>query len=61
MRLVSIQQKVEKLRSLTPHDLNNWERGFQASIERLALANQLSHLTEPQLDMLDRLYEKHFG
>jgi hypothetical protein len=60
MKLLSTNHKVEKVRSLRPSDLNNWEQGFRDTIERLALANKIGDLTDNQLDVLDRLYEKHF-
>lgn len=61
MKMLSTQEKVEKLRSLRPGDLTNWEQGFQATIERMALAGDLGKLTDPQLDIVDRIYEKHFA
>lgn len=61
MKLVSIQEKVNKCRSLQPHDLSNWERGFRETLERAALADKVSLLTDSQLAILDTLYERHFG
>ncbi len=60
MKLISTNHKVEKCRALRPGDLTHWEQGFMETIERLALANKIGDLTDNQLDVLDRLYEKHF-
>lgn len=59
-KMISILTMVERVRSLTPNDLNNWEKSFQASIERSALAERTSELSDAQLEALQRLYEKHF-
>jgi TorA maturation chaperone TorD len=60
MELLSTNKKVEKCRSLTPHDLTNWEKQFMESVERAALAEKIGDLTDKQLDVLDQIYEKHF-
>jgi hypothetical protein len=59
-KMVSIQHMVERVRSLKPHDLSNWEQHFRESIERAALADRIEDLSDVQLDKLQQIYEKHF-
>lgn len=65
-RLVSTQTKVKQLEALLgTKDLNEWEQGFVESLaERARSYENLSAaltLSEKQLDLLDRLYRKHFA
>jgi hypothetical protein len=60
MKSISTQEKVERIRSLTPHDLTAWEQDFRNTIERMALAERIGDLSDKQLDIVDRIYEKHF-
>jgi hypothetical protein len=60
VKIVSTQEKVKRIRSLHPEDLTQWEQGFRDTIERMELAGDISKLTDPQLDKLDQVYQKHF-
>jgi hypothetical protein len=60
MKHISIQHMVHRVRSLKPHDLTNWEQQFRESVERAALADRIDDLTDPQLEKLQQIYEKHF-
>lgn len=42
-------------------DLSDWEEQFVADMARLRDAGQLTKLTGKQVEVLERLHDKHFG
>lgn len=63
-RLVSIGSKIEQLDGLRDtKDLSEWENGFVTSIlERYLVAGRDTRiLTSKQVDVIERIWGKHFG
>ena len=57
MAIKSTQQKLEQCRGLIDtRDVSDWENGFLKSV-----CNRDVALTEKQLEVLDRIYSKHFA
>lgn len=53
---------IEKLVGmLGTDDLSDWETGFVESCQRKLAAGQVTSLTGPQLEVLERLHSKHFA
>lgn len=47
---------------LDTHDLSDWENHFVASIyEQTRHGDNTTSLTEAQIDVLERLHDKHFS
>lgn len=62
MRHVSTSSMIEKLVGmLGTDDLNDWETRFVQSLQRKLADGQVTSLTEPQIEALDRLHSKHFA
>lgn len=63
-RLVSLGTKIEQLDGLRDsNDLTQWEQGFVTSIlERYLLAGRDTRaLSSKQVDVIDRIWSKHFS
>lgn len=63
-RLVSLGTKIEQLDGLRDtKDLSQWEQGFVTSIlERYLLAGRDTRmLTSKQVDVIERIWTKHFA
>jgi len=63
-RLVSLGTKIEQLDGLRDtKDLSEWEQGFVTSIiERYLLAGRDTRmLTSKQVDVIERIWGKHFS
>lgn len=63
-RLVSLGTKIEQLDGLRDtKDLSEWEQGFVTSIlERYLLAGRDTRmLTSKQVDVIERIWTKHFA
>lgn len=63
-RLVSLGTKIEQLDGLRDtSDLTQWEQGFVTSIlERYLLAGRDTRiLSSKQVDVIDRIWSKHFS
>jgi hypothetical protein len=59
---ISTQGKIQRLEGLLEtHDLNDWEHGFVQTLSRHLHAGTVSELSEPQLENMNRLFDKHFG
>ncbi len=57
----STQEKVEQLSSLLgAQDLSTWEKDFVKSI-KTRLENPKAALSEKQLNVIEKIYEKHFA
>lgn len=60
--MLSTTQMIRKLEGMTgSRDLTDWEAGFVASLVEKVEAGEVTSLTERQLDILQRLHEKHFA
>ena len=58
----SIGSKIKMLSGLTGKDLSDWESGFVESIcERTNEGDRTSHLSERQIEIIDRIWLKHFA
>ena len=63
-RLVSLGAKIEQLAGLRDtKDMSEWEQGFVTSIlERYLLAGRDTRmLTSKQVDVIERIWTKHFA
>ncbi len=63
-RLVSIGTMIEQLDGLRDtRALNDWEQGFVTNVlERYLLAHKnTSHLSDKQVECVERIYRKHFA
>jgi len=63
-RLVSLGTKIEQLDGLRDtKDLSEWEQGFVASIlERYLVAGRDTRmLTSKQVEVVERIWDKHFS
>lgn len=63
-RLISIGTKIEQLDGLRDtQDLTQWEQGFVTSIlERYLVAGRDTRmLTSKQVDVIERIWAKHFA
>lgn len=63
MRNYSIAQKIERISGLVgTKDISEWEETFLRSIlERTHQVKDTSMLTEKQIDIIDRIHDKHFA
>ncbi len=59
----SLRQKIAQLEGLIgTTDVTDWEDGFLRSlIDRTARGEHTAELTEKQLDVIERIYGKHFA
>lgn len=58
--MVSIGTKIEQLTGmLGSKDLNNWEQGFVQNVSTRYAATR--SLTDTQIEIVDRIWEKHFA
>lgn len=60
-KMVSLQDMVKLVSSLLKtDDLNEWEKGFVASLCNRMGANNETNFSEKQIDKLTDIYKKHF-
>lgn len=61
-RIVSVNTMVKQIAGLTDDDVTAWERSFIISIvERTRDGVECSGLTERQLEVIERIFLKHFA
>jgi hypothetical protein len=62
-RLVSMNTKIEQLRAmLGTRDLTDWEQGFVRNVaDKFTAAQSSAGLTERQIEIIDRIWDKHFA
>lgn len=62
-RTVSTNTKVEQLRAmLGSRDLTDWEQGFVQNVsDNFAKNKSSASLTDRQLEIVDRIWGKHFA
>lgn len=63
MKMVSLQEKIQCIGTLTTDDVSEWEWGFMANIKdtlkRIAPKSPLP-FSEKQIDVIEQIYAKHF-
>lgn len=58
----SIGAMIQQICGLADEDLSEWEKGFVDSIEEKTEGGaDTSKLSEKQLEVIERLYNKHFA
>ena len=62
-RLVSIATKVEQLNAmLGTSDLTDWEQGFVRNVAgKFTSAKPSAVLTDKQIEIIERIWDKHFA
>lgn len=62
MRIVSLNTKVKQICGLADGDLNFWEQDFVGSIEeKTQNGKDVSNLTDSQINVIERIWDKHFA
>ena len=60
--MISTNQMIDKLAGMVgTRDLNDFETRFVENMIRIKESGQVTRLTEPQLEVLERLHAKHFA
>jgi hypothetical protein len=58
----SLGQKLEQLSGmLGTRDLSEWEEGFVSNVCQRCADGDTKHLTEKQVEVVERIYAKHFA
>ncbi len=58
----SIGSKIKMISGLAESDLTPWEQGFVEAICRSSGdGDRTSHLTEKQIESIDKIWRKHFA
>ena len=58
----SIGSKIKMLSGLSKTDVSAWESGFiEAICEGTRDGDRTSHLSEKQIDVIERVWRKHFA
>lgn len=64
MRLISLNEKIKLIGSLTSEDLNAWEWDFVVTIKSTARTLQAEKkplsFSEKQIEVIEKIYSKHF-
>jgi hypothetical protein len=61
-RMVSVNSMAQRVVGLEDtKDVNDWENGFIKTLKNMLAANQVTKLSDAQLEALDRLHDKHFA
>lgn len=61
-RIVSTNTKVTQICSMADGDLNEWEDGFCESLSRQTdNGKNVGNLTDTQLEIIDKIWGKHFA
>jgi len=62
MRHVSTTEMLSRLEGLLgTKDLNDWEQGFVSGLLSVSSINDLTWLSDKQVETLERLHNKHFA
>lgn len=60
--MISTNQMIDKLAGMVgTADLSPWESTFVERLIERKEAGQVTQLTEPQIELLERLHSKHFA
>jgi len=60
--MISTNQMIDKLAGMVgTRDLSDYETRFVENLVRIKEAGNVTRLTEPQVELLERLHSKHFA
>ncbi len=60
--MISTNQMIDKLAGMVgTRDLSDYETRFVENLVRIKEAGNVTRLTEPQVELLERLHAKHFA
>lgn len=58
----SVRQKIQQCEGLIDtRDVNDWENGFLKGLAASTTDGDTTHLTQKQVEVLERIYGKHFA